>query len=180
MAKADDPFLAWLGQLTGPLTAHQSRLVLGALIDCLRHRRAAEARKEWRKAFYHWWKPGLLMWPVNGHAFEEIMQRVRRPPKPGRPAGPNQIRARYHDLVALAELLATRSPMRGEFIRELKNWQRIGVCPTGRTPLPPRLYSMLDQPERMVLELLSATTGKSVKAIRRKTKDPAPKAPPAL
>ena len=31
MAKADDPFLAWLAELSGPLSAHQNRLVVGAL-----------------------------------------------------------------------------------------------------------------------------------------------------
>jgi hypothetical protein len=177
MARADDPFIAWLCQLTGPLSRHQSRLVLGALIDRLRVGSSPEVRLGWHRAFRRWWSPTVL----SEDGFEDTMQRVRQPPTRGRrPAPPNQIRARYNTLIDLADLLRARTPSRTEFRREIENWQRIGVLPARRGPLPlVRLYDLRDNPARLALALLHATTGKSVKFIRRQIKDPAPRALPA-
>jgi len=175
MARAEHPFRAWLCQLTGPLNRHESRVVIGALIHCLRNLDPVVSRR-WKAFFYRHWTPNLLL----DDELETIMQRVRQPYKLGRPALPNQLRERYNDLLDLAELLLARKPGLTEFRRELTNWQEIGVCPKGKVPLPMlRLYRLHENPKRLVLTLLSATTGKSVKYIRERIKDRLPSAPPA-
>jgi hypothetical protein len=59
MANLDDSFLAWLRELSGPLTPHQSRLVLTALIDLLRLE-SRDVRKVTHGFFNKFWNTTYL------------------------------------------------------------------------------------------------------------------------
>ena len=151
--------------------------MLGALIDRLRLGSSPEVRLLWHRAFHRWWDPTML----TGSLFEDTMQDVRRPTKRGRPVRPNQLRARYNALLDLTELLALDSPSLTRFRQALESWHRADLLSKGPSRLPVyRLYLLHDHPARLVVALLRADTGKSVKAIRRQIRERTPKAPPAV
>jgi hypothetical protein len=103
VANINDPFFAWLRELSGPLTPHQSRLVLTALLDLLRLQ-SHDVRTVTHAFFSKYWNTTLLGW---GGEFERIAKHARRPIRRGRPPTPReQLRVDYHAALALVELVA--------------------------------------------------------------------------
>jgi hypothetical protein len=167
MAKADDPFLRWVADLSGPLSRHQSRLVLGAYLDRLRHGSSGEVRRAHAEFFRRYWSPPSLLGP-SYQRFDEVMERLRQPPRPGPRRKPNPVRVYYPILVEAGERLRARSPSLTEFRRELERWQQTGLFDKPERPLPAyRLYRLHETPERLAVAFLAFTSGKPVKQIRK-------------
>jgi hypothetical protein len=181
----DDVFLAWLSGLTGPLGEHHARLVVGALLDQLRHRSSPEERRLWHAFFYKWWnQPTVwrtsLLYGAGPEEFNRLMAKARQPAPRGRPLTPlYQLREQYARLLEWAEARRAANPGLNEFRRELARIQEAGLTPPARAPIPSArvhgLYRLLEKPERLVLAILGLTTGKSVKTLRQQIRPIQPK-----
>jgi hypothetical protein len=184
--RTDSPFLAWLSGLSGPLDVHQSRLLVGALIDCLRA--SAEHRRRWHAHVYRYWntRPSLLRTTLlsgDRMRFERLMANVREPPPLGRPNEDDRrlvLRVHYAPLVFWAGSLSQRdheldlTEFRREINKVYEQLMEARHLTSGRRPplLPATIarwyrFRLFEKPERLALELLAHVTGTPRPTLRK-------------
>jgi hypothetical protein len=125
LARLDDAFLARLSELSGPLTPHQTRLVLSILLELLRLQEL-DIRRVTDGFFSKFWNTTYLT-DMDMREFEQIAKKARQPIRRGRPPVPqDQLRATYNGLVEWAHQLRSTNPSTNEFRRALGRAQEAG------------------------------------------------------